>query len=220
MTTRIVIADDQAVIRTGLRSIFEAHPDLAVVGEASDGDQAIHVATHTRPDLVLMDIRMPGTDGVEATRRLAGPDVDDPTSVLIVTTFDLDEYVFGALRAGASGFLLKDTEPDELVGAVRTVAAGHAMVAPSVTRPLIEEFVKAVPTDPIALDLDDLSSRELDVLALIARGLSNAEIADELFVEVSTVKSHVGRIFAKLGVRDRVQAVITAYEHGIVRPGT
>jgi DNA-binding NarL/FixJ family response regulator len=219
MTTRIVIVDDQAVIRTGLRSIFETHPDLAVVGEASDGDQAIHVATHTRPDLVLMDIRMPGTDGVEATRRLAGPDVDDPTSVLIVTTFDLDEYVFGALRAGASGFLLKDTEPDELVGAVRTVAAGHAMVAPSVTRSLIEEFVKAVPADPVAGDLDELSSRELDVLTLIARGLSNAEIADELFVEVSTVKSHVGRIFAKLGVRDRVQAVITAYEHGIVRPG-
>ncbi len=219
MTIRIVIADDQSVIRTGLRTILDARPDLEVVGEASDGAQAVHVAMQTRPDVVLMDVRMPGTNGIEATRQLAGPDVQDPVTVLVITTFDLDEYVFGALRAGASGFLLKDTEPDELVEAVRVVASGQGMVAPHVTRRLIEEFARTAAAPEPSGVLDALTVREHEILVLMAQGRSNPEIAEHLVVEVSTVKSHVGRILAKLDARDRIQAVIAAYEHGIVRPG-
>jgi len=220
VTTTVMIVDDQAVVRAGFRTILDAHPDLAVVGEASDGDQAVHVADQIRPDVVLMDVRMPGTNGIEATRKLAGPEVAEPVRVLVVTTFDLDEYVFGALRAGASGFLLKDTDPDELAEAVRVVASGQGMVAPAVTRQLIEEFARAAPVPDPGDRLELLTEREQVVLGLMARGWSNGEIADHLVVEISTVKAHVGKVLSKLEVRDRVQAVIAAYELGIVRPGT
>jgi DNA-binding NarL/FixJ family response regulator len=193
-----------------------------VVGEAADGMEALTVVAATRPDVVLMDIRMPELDGVEATRRLTAPGADPPTRVLILTTFDLDDYVFTALRAGASGFLLKDTPPDELIRAVRVVAGGDALIDPGVTRRLIEEFAQlagdATPTEAPPT-LDALTDRELEVLRAMARGLSNAEIADELFVSETTVKTHVGRVLMKLHLRDRVQAVVLAYEVGLVRPG-
>jgi len=219
MTIHIVLADDQAVVRAGFRTILEAEPDLRVVGEASDGAHAVRIARQTRPDLVLMDIRMPGLDGIQATGRLAGPDVADPVTVLAVTTFDLDEYVFGALRAGASGFLLKDVEPDDLVAAVRTVAAGHGLVAPQVTRALIAEFARYRRPEPDPDLLATLTARERETLVLVARGLSNNEIAERLMVGPATVKTHVGGLLTKLGCRDRVQAVVFAYEHGIVHPG-
>jgi DNA-binding NarL/FixJ family response regulator len=214
-----VLADDQAVVRAGFRTILEAEPDIVVVGEARDGDTAVAEARRLRPDLVLMDVRMPGSDGIAATGRLAGPGVEDPVPVLVVTTFDLDEHVFAALKAGASGFLLKDIEPDELVEAVRVVAAGQGMVAPQVTRRLIAEFARSRPPAPTPAALEELTDRERATLRLIARGLSNAEIAEELVVSPSTVKTHVGNLLAKLGCRDRVQAVIHAYEHGVVSPG-
>ena len=221
MTTRIVLADDQAVVWAGFRTILESEVDLVVVGEAVDGADAVRVARRERPDLVLMDVRMPGMDGIAATAELAGADVADPVAVLVITTFDLDEYVFAALRAGASGFRLKDVEPDELVEAVRVVAGGQGLVAPSVTRRLITEFARSSssPTQPAGTALDGLTDREREALELVARGLSNAEIAEALVVSASTVKTHVGNVLAKLGCRNRVQAVVFAYEHGVVRPG-
>ena len=219
MRIRVVVVDDQPVVRAGFRTVIEAEPDLCVVGEASDGDQAVRMARQLRPDLVLMDIRMPGLDGIRATEQLAGTEVEDPVPVLVVTTFDLDEYVFGALRSGASGFLLKDVEPDELVAAVRTVAGGHGLVAPQVTRRLIAEFARLRPPRPAPAQLDRLTDRERETLVLVARGLSNTEIAQHLMLGQATVKTYVGGLLSKLGCRDRVQAVVFAYENGIVEPG-
>jgi DNA-binding NarL/FixJ family response regulator len=221
VTIRVLIADDQPLMRTGFRMILDAEPDLEVVGQAADGAEAVRLAAGARADVVLMDVRMPGMDGIEATRRLAGDGVQDPVRVLILTTFDLDEYVLSALRAGASGFLLKDVPPEDLVEAIRVVAAGDALLAPSVTRRLLDRFAASLP-DPAATRpaaLDSLTARELEVLGLVARGMSNAEIAEHLVVSETTVKTHVGRLLFKLDLRDRVQAVVLAYETGIVRPG-
>ncbi|MEA2291201.1 MAG: hypothetical protein QOF17_221 [Solirubrobacteraceae bacterium] len=215
---RILIADDQAMVRGGLRMILDAEPDMEVVGEADDGERAVAEAERLGPDVVLMDVEMPVLDGVAATRRLQA--TPDGPRVLVVTTFDVDEYVFEALRAGASGFLLKNAPPDDLVRAVRVVAAGDALLAPSVTRRLLGDFGRraARPTaDPPGLD--ELTEREHEVLLLLARGLSNAEIAARLVVSGGTVKTHVARILMKLGLRDRVQAVVLAYESGLVEPG-
>jgi DNA-binding NarL/FixJ family response regulator len=216
---KVLLVDDQALLRAGFRLILETEPDLEVVGEAGDGLAALAAIPALRPDVVLMDIRMPRLDGVEATRRITAADGARPR-VLILTTFDLDEYVFDALRAGASGFLLKDTPPEELVHAVRVVASGEALLSPSVTRRLIEEFARQPVSDaPPPSVLSSLTARELEVLRLIARGLTNAEIAAELFVSETTVKTHVGRILDKLQLRDRVQAVVLAYETGLIMPG-
>jgi DNA-binding NarL/FixJ family response regulator len=217
MTITVLIADDQTLVRTGFRMILEAEPDLRVVAEAKDGDEAVQAARRSHPDVVLMDIRMPRLDGLEATRRIL--EAGGNSRVLMLTTFDLDEYVFDALRAGASGFLLKDVPPEQLVAGIRSVASGEALLAPTVTRRLIETFVHlgARPAPPP--QLDDLTEREREVLALIARGMSNAEIAQELVVSGTTVKTHVARVLSKLGVRDRVQAVVLAYESGVVKPG-
>lgn len=213
---RVVVVDDQALMRTGFRMILES-ADMDVVGEAADGAEAVTTVAAADPDVVLMDIRMPELDGVEATRRITASGAR--ARVLILTTFDLDEYVYRALRAGAGGFLLKDTPPEKLIDAVRVVAAGDALLAPSITRRLVEEFA-AAPHDTTAVPgLDELTERETEVLRAMARGLSNAEIAAELFVGETTVKTHVGRVLMKLGVRDRVQAVVAAYEAGVVRPG-
>jgi DNA-binding NarL/FixJ family response regulator len=214
MTIKVLIADDQALVRTGFRKILESEPDLEVVGEAGDGGEAVEASLLLRPDVVLMDIRMPRLDGLEATRLLAGK-----TRVLVLTTFDLNEYVYEALRAGASGFLLKDAPADQLVTAIRVVAAGEALLAPSVTRRLIEEFARRPPSNTRPAELEALSPRELEVLRLVARGLSNAEIASELFLGDATVKTHVSRILRKLTLRDRVQAVVLAYESGLLQPG-
>jgi DNA-binding NarL/FixJ family response regulator len=219
---RVLIVDDQPLMRTGFRMILDAEPDIEVVGEGSDGFEALELADHVRPDVVLMDIRMPRMDGIEATRRLAGPDARDPVRVLILTTFDLDDLVLGALRAGASGFLLKDAPPEDMVEAIRVVARGDALIAPSVTRRLLDRFASKLP-DPSRSrpeTLDGLTARELEVLGLVARGMSNSEIAELLVVSETTVKTHVGRILSKLDLRDRVQAVVLAYETGIVQPGT
>ena len=216
-TIRVIVVDDQHVVRSGFQTILDNQPDIEVIGEASNGLEAVEVAGRLRPDVVLMDIRMPVLDGIEATRRLAGPDVADPVRVLVLTTFDLDDYVYDALRAGASGFLLKDAARDELLNAVRVVAAGDALLAPTVTRRLIHEFIQRPPSrrpDPARLDV--LTQREREVLVLIARGMSNAEIAAELIVGDATVKSHVAHVLMKLDLRDRIQAVILAYELGIV----
>ena len=214
---RVLIADDQALMRGGFRMILDAQDDIEVVGEAIDGRDAVEQYRRTAPDVVVMDVRMPAMDGIEATRRLTA--ADPPARVLILTTFDLDEYVYEALRAGASGFLLKDRPPEELVAAVRVVAAGEALIAPSVTRRLIEEFARR-PQRPAAPDgLDELTEREREVLVLMARGRSNAEIATGLFVAETTVKTHVGHVLAKLRLRDRAQAVVVAYESGLVHPG-
>ena len=219
MTIRVVLADDQALVRTGLRMILENAPDLEVVGEAGDGAEAVAVVARTDPDVVLMDVRMPDVDGVEATRRILAADPDGPR-ILVLTTFDLDEYVYAALRAGASGFLLKDTLAPDLLSAVRVVAAGNAVVAPTVTRRLLDRFVGTLPEPPAGHPaLDALTPREREVLGLVARGLSNAEIAGRLYLSEGTVKTHVGRILAKLGLRDRVQAAVYAYESGLVRAG-
>jgi len=216
----VLVADDQGMVRAGFRMILEAQPDLEVVGEAADGRQAVEAARRLRPDVVLMDIRMPLMDGIEATRRLAGPGVTDPVQVLVLTTFDLDEYVFEALRAGASGFLLKDLPREELVRAVRVVAAGEALLAPRVTRRLIEEFARRpASAEHRPETLGALTAREHEVLGLLARGHSNAEIAAELVISEQTVKTHVGNVLAKLGLRDRIQAVILAYEVGLIQPG-
>jgi len=214
MTIKVLIVDDQALVRTGFRKILESELDLQVVGEAGDGGQAIEAVALLRPDVVLMDIRMPRLDGLEATRRIVGA-----TRVLILTTFDLNEYVYEALRAGASGFLLKDAPADQLVTGIRVVAAGEALLAPSITRRLIEEFAHRPPPNARPGQLEALSPRELDVLRLVARGLSNAEIAGELFLSDATVKTHVSRILHKLALRDRVQAVVLAYESGLLQPG-
>jgi DNA-binding NarL/FixJ family response regulator len=213
----VLIADDQALVRAGFRMILEAQPDFVVVGEATNGAEAVdHVRTQ-RPDVVLMDIRMPSMDGLEATRRLMRE--PRPPRVVILTTFDLDEFVFDALQAGASGFLLKDTPPEQLAAGIRTVAAGESLLAPSVTTRLVESFVRTNARAPRPPELDELTPRELEILGLIARGLSNAEIADQLVVSTTTVKTHVARVLAKLGLRDRVQAVVLAYETGVVQPG-
>jgi DNA-binding NarL/FixJ family response regulator len=218
---KVLVVDDQGLVRAGFRMILEAQPDIEVVGEAADGLDAVAAARRLRPDVVLMDIRMPRLDGLEATRRLAGPGVADPVRVLMLTTFDLDEYVFEALRAGASGFLLKDLPREDLVAAVRVVAAGDALLAPQVTRRLIEEFARRPPPsggrDPAALAA--LTARERETLELLARGLTNAELAEALYVSEHTVKTHVGNVLAKLGLRDRIHAVILAYEIGLVQPG-
>jgi DNA-binding NarL/FixJ family response regulator len=217
MGIRVQVVDDQALVRAGFRMILDAEPDLAVVGEARDGLEAIEVAERAQPDVILMDVRMPRLDGVEATARIAsGPGAP---RVLILTTFDLDEYVFAALRAGASGFLLKDTPAEDLVAAVRLVATGEALLAPSVTRRVIEEFAGQSPARRPTIDLSMLTEREHEVLVLMARGLSNCEIAARLYVGETTVKTHVGRVLMKLHLRDRVQAVVLAYESGLVQPG-
>jgi DNA-binding NarL/FixJ family response regulator len=212
---RILVVDDQALVRAGFRLILNAEPDLDVVGEAGDGDEAVERAEETAPDVVLMDVRMPRLNGIEATRRLV--ERGNGVRVLMLTTFDLDEYVVDAFRAGASGFLLKTAPPHQLVAAIRTVHDGDALLAPASTRRLIEQFAR--PTANNAM-LDQLTAREHDVLRLLARGLTNAEIAAELVVEPSTVKSHVAGVLAKLDVRDRVQAVVFAYENGVVHPGS
>jgi DNA-binding NarL/FixJ family response regulator len=218
MSIAILIADDQTLVRAGFRMILEAERDLRVVAEASDGAQAVEAARRTRPDIVLMDIRMPTMDGLEATRRiLAG--ANQPPRVLMLTTFDLDEYVFDALRSGASGFLLKDVPPEQLVAGIRTVAAGDSLLSPSVTRRLIESFVRDHTRAPRPPQIDELTARELEIFGLVARGLSNAEIAEQLVVSGTTVKTHVARVLAKLGLRDRIQAVVLAYETGIIQPG-
>jgi DNA-binding NarL/FixJ family response regulator len=218
--TKVLIADDQSLVRAGFRMILEAEPDFEVVGEASDGLTAVLAARETEPDVILMDVRMPNVDGLEATRRLLEGKEEGPR-ILILTTFDLDEYVYEALRAGASGFLLKDTPPEHLVEAIRIVAGGDALLSPSITRRVISEFVRRPPASvrQSPEGLDELTARELEVLRLIARGLSNAEIAAEAYVSETTVKTHVARILMKLRLRDRVQAVVFAYEHGIVQAG-
>ncbi len=220
MTIRVLIADDQALVRAGFRMILEAEDDLAVVGEAADGAQAVAETNRLQPDVVLMDVRMPELDGIEATRRLLETGNGSPRIVML-TTFDMDEYVYDALRAGASGFLLKDVPPEQLVDGIRAVATGDALLAPAVTRRVIAEFVRRPPASVRmhVAKLDELTPRELEVLTLIARGLSNAEIAVALFVSDTTVKTHVARVLQKLSLRDRVQAVVLAYESGLVEPG-
>ena len=222
-TVRVVLADDQDLVRAGLDMMLAGLDDIRVVAQARDGLEAVEIAAAQRPDVVLMDVRMPGVDGIEATRRIRAAAEDDLPRVVILTTFDLDEYVFAAFRAGASGFLLKDAPRERILEAVRGAAEGDALVAPSVTRRLIEHFVqprRIATTDRTAVPgFDELTPREAEVLELIGRGLSNRELADRLVVSEKTVKTHVGRILAKLGLRDRVQAVILAYEAGIVVPG-
>jgi DNA-binding NarL/FixJ family response regulator len=217
----VVLADDHSLIRKGFRLILEAEPDIEVIGEAADGNEAVSVCAELRPAVVLMDIRMPGRDGIEATRDIV--DAGLPSRVLILTTFDLDEYVYAGLRAGASGFLLKDTQPDDLVAAIRTIAAGDGVLAPGATRRLITEFAVQHTAQPDGLAASQiratLTARELEVLARVAAGLSNSEIAAELHLSAGTVKVHVGRILTKLGLRDRVQAVVLAYESALITPG-
>jgi DNA-binding NarL/FixJ family response regulator len=220
MTVRVLIADDQALVRAGFKMILDAEDDLDVVGEAADGIEAVELTRRLKPDVVLMDIRMPQLDGIEATRRVIALDGTPPARVLILTTFDLDEYVYEALRAGASGFLLKDVPPEQLAAGIRIVAHGEALLAPSITKRLIQEFAASAPaaTTP-PKGMDELTARELEVFKLVARGLSNAEIAAELIVSETTVKTHVARVLMKLGLRDRVQAVVLAYESGVAVPG-
>jgi len=218
----VLLVDDQPLLRRGFRMILEAEGDLTVAAEAGNGAEAINLARRHTPDVVLMDIRMPGTDGIEATRRITADDAR--VRVLVLTTFDLDEYAFGALRAGASGFLLKDVRPGDLVAAIRTVAAGDSVISPRVTRRLLEEYAQVLPLSASQRaqrypQLDTLTEREREVLIAVARGLSNTEIAATLYVSEATVKSHVGRILAKLALRDRVQVVVLAYEAGLIQPG-
>jgi DNA-binding NarL/FixJ family response regulator len=211
----VVVVDDQDMVRAGFAALLDAQPDITVVGQAADGQAAVEVCSGTTPDVVLMDVRMPVLDGVEATKRLA----DTPSRVLMLTTFDIDDYVYAALRAGASGFLLKDATPDELVAAVRVVAAGESLLAPAVTSRLIAHFARQPALVSTPPPLTELTPREREVLVLVARGLSNAEIAGQLVLAEQTVKTHVSRIFLKLGIRDRAQAVMVAYETGLVSPG-
>jgi DNA-binding NarL/FixJ family response regulator len=218
VTIRVVLVDDQAMVRTGLRMVLAAEPDIDVVGEAADGAAGVRVVTEQAPDVVLLDVRMPGMDGLEAARRILAAGL--PTRVVVLTTFDEDEYVTAALRAGVSGFLLKVAPPEDLVAAVRTVAAGHGLLDPAVTLRVIETYASAPAPDPArAAALAGLTERETDVLALVAAGLSNAEIAARLYLGEATVKTHVSRVLLKLGLRDRVQAVAFAYESGLVTPG-
>jgi DNA-binding NarL/FixJ family response regulator len=218
MSIRVLLADDQAMVRAGFRMILESEPDIEVVGEAANGEQATEATRRLRPDVVLMDIQMPGEDGLRATRRITERP-DQPSRVVILTTFERDDYVYEALQSGASGFLLKNAPPEQLVHAVRVVAAGDALLAPSITRRIIEQFARR----PIKPELDErlqsLTQREREVLAMLARGKSNAELAAELFVTEGTIKTHVSSLLAKLGLRDRVQAVVVAYESGLVTPG-
>ena len=218
MTIRLLIADDQQLVRAGFQLILSAQPDIEVVAEAETGSEAVERALATRPDVVLMDIRMPGFDGIEATRRIIARG-RSAIRVLILTTYDLDEYVYDALRAGASGFLLKDVPPEQLAAGIRMVCSGDALLAPSVTRRLIEEFTAARTQPPSPSGMEQLSPREQEVFLLLTRGWSNQEIADHLVVGETTVKTHVTRILSKLGLRDRVQAIVLAYEAGIVTPG-
>jgi DNA-binding NarL/FixJ family response regulator len=218
MTISVLIVDDQALMRGGFRMIVDAEDDMAVVGEAIDGADAVRGFERALPDVVVMDVRMPTMDGIEATRRITA--IEPAAKILILTTFDLDEYVFQALRAGASGFLLKDRPPEELVAAIRVVASGDALLAPSVTRRLIEEFSDRPEAPVPPAELVELTEREREVLILMARGLSNAEIAQALFIAETTVKTHVGHVLAKLRLRDRAQAVVLAYESGLVQPGS
>ena len=229
MSLRVVVADDQALVRVGFRGIIDATPGFTVVGEAGNGREAVEVARRARPDVILMDVRMPLMDGIEATRQITSAPETCHIRALILTTFDLDEYVYAALRAGASGFLLKDTLPADLLSAIRVVAAGDALLAPSITRKLIGEFARLPAAETRGLDgsgdpdgagtLSGLTEREIEVLALVARGMSNAEIADHLTISPATAKTHVGHLLAKLGARDRVQLVILGYQSGLVKVG-
>jgi DNA-binding NarL/FixJ family response regulator len=216
---RVLLADDQALVRAGFRALLDAEPDIEVVGEASDGAHAVRLAAQTHPDVILMDIRMPGMDGLAATRRIAADPDQAGTRIVILTTFELDEYVFEALRAGAAGFLVKDTEPVELVRGVRAVAAGDALLSPSVTRRVIEQFAGRAASPAPPAELAALTDREKEVTALVGAGLSNDEIARRLVVSPATAKTHVSRAMVKLGARDRAQLVVFAYEAGLVRPG-
>jgi DNA-binding NarL/FixJ family response regulator len=215
----VVIADDQALVRAGFRALLDAQDDIAVVGEASDGAEAVRLAVQQRPDVVLMDVRMPGTDGLVATRRIAADERLSGTKVVILTTFDLDEYVFEAIRAGANGFLVKDTEPAELLRAVRAVVEGDALLSPRVTRRLIEEFASRAKEPQPTPRLDVLTDREREVVGLVAEGLSNEEIAERLIMSTATARTHVSRAMIKVGARDRAQLVVFAYETGLARPG-
>jgi len=218
MTIRVVVADDQGMVRSGFSTLLNAQPDIQVIGEAVNGQEAIARAAELRPDVILMDVRMPVLDGLQATRQISALDIGP--RILILTTFDLDDYVYEALRAGASGFLLKDASAGELAEAVRVVAAGDGLLAPSVTRRLIAEFARlGAPRSPDRKNLKELTDRETEVLVLVARGLANGEIATRLFVAEQTIKTHVSRILMKLGLRDRAQAVVFAYESGLIRPG-
>lgn len=219
MSITVLLADDQAMVRAGFHMVLDAEPDIEVVGEAENGVSALEAASRLHPDVVLMDIQMPVMDGLEATRRLFSEESDVKTRVLILTTFDRDQYIFEALRAGASGFLLKNAPPEDLISAIHIVAAGDALLAPSVTRRIVEEFASLSPAPKPDSKVDTLTERELEVLRHIGRGMSNAEIADALFVGNATVKTHVSSVLGKLGLRDRVQAVVYAFENGLVRPG-
>jgi DNA-binding NarL/FixJ family response regulator len=216
---RVLLADDQALVRAGFRALLDAQPDVEVVAEAADGHEALAAARRTRPDVVLMDIRMPGMDGLDATRAITADDALAGVHILILTTFDHDEHVFDALRLGASGFLVKDTEPEDLLHAVRLVAAGEALLSPGVTRRVIAEFAARAKEPLSGVDLSELTEREREIMALVAAGMSNADIAERLVVSPATVKTHVNRAMAKLGARDRAQLVVIAYETGMVRPG-
>jgi DNA-binding NarL/FixJ family response regulator len=216
---KVMLADDQALVRAGFRSLLDAQDDIEVVGEASSGDEAVRLASELSPDVVLMDIRMPGMDGLAATRAIAEDERLADVRIVVLTTFGLDEYVFEAIRSGASGFLVKDTEPDELVQAVRVVAGGDALLSPSVTRQLLVEFASRAKEPVRAVGLEELTDREREIVALVGEGLSNQEIAERLFVSPATAKTHVSRAMGKLGARDRAQLVVIAYESGLVRPG-
>jgi DNA-binding NarL/FixJ family response regulator len=220
VTVQVLVADDQEIVRTGLRMILDAQPGIEVVGEAADGRRAVELARQLRPHVCLLDIRMPVMDGIEATRALAGPDVADPLAVVVITTFDLDEYVYAALRAGARGFLLKDAGPALLSQAVHAAAEGDALIAPSITARLLGAFAGSGPGGPPPQPVDPLTEREEQILAAVARGRSNAEIAAELYITLSTVKTHVASLMAKLGVRNRVEIAVWAYETGRVRTGS
>jgi DNA-binding NarL/FixJ family response regulator len=214
MTVRVLVADDQEIVRTGLAMILDAHPDIEVVAQAGDGRTAIALARQLRPDVCLLDIRMPDMNGIEATRALAGPDVADPIAVVVITTFDLDEYVHGALKAGARGFLLKDAGPELLIQAIQAAAAGDALIAPTVTVRLLAAFAESGVAPSLSQPITPLTTREEDVLVTVARGLTNTEIADELHITLSTVKTHLGALMAKLGARNRVELAMWAYETG------